>query len=161
MLLTYCQRVSKQHAVTCRPGTPVDSFLCHVADMLANMSATRWTDRHMSVVLTLVLTRRHPSLPAKLPHCCRLHHHCRCHCPLPLPSAIAVAVAVNHCRRRLCCVTVSHHHCSCGRPCHWPLPSPSPSAIAVAISISHHHQHCRWPFPRVVALARRELYSTN
>ncbi len=65
MLRTYCQHVSKQHAVTCRPGNPVDSFLCRVADMSADMSATRWPDRHMSVVLTLVLTRRHPTLPAK------------------------------------------------------------------------------------------------
>ncbi len=47
------------------PGTPVDSFLCRVADMLANMSATRRPDRHMSVVLTLVSTCRHPTLPAK------------------------------------------------------------------------------------------------
>ncbi len=45
---------------------PVDSFLCHVANMLADMSATRRPDRHMSVVLTLVSTRRHPTLPAKL-----------------------------------------------------------------------------------------------
>jgi hypothetical protein len=51
--------------VTCRPGTPADSYLCCVANMSANMSATRWPDRHMSVILTLVLTRRHLSLPAK------------------------------------------------------------------------------------------------
>jgi hypothetical protein len=31
------------------------------------MSATRWPDRHMSVVLTLVSTCRHPTLPAKVP----------------------------------------------------------------------------------------------
>ncbi len=65
MLLTYCRHVSKWHAVTCWPGTPANSFLCHVADMLANMSATRRPDRHMSVVLTLVSTCRHPTLPAK------------------------------------------------------------------------------------------------
>jgi hypothetical protein len=52
--------------VTCRPGTPVDSFLCHVANMSADMSATRRPDRHMSVILTLVSTRRHPTLPAEL-----------------------------------------------------------------------------------------------
>jgi hypothetical protein len=51
--------------VTCQPGTPVNSFLCHVADMSADMSATCRPDRHMSVVLTLVLTRQHPTLPAK------------------------------------------------------------------------------------------------
>jgi hypothetical protein len=64
MLPTYCRHVSKQHAVTCWPGTPMDSFLCRVADMSANMSATRWPDRYMSVILTLVLTCRHLTLPA-------------------------------------------------------------------------------------------------
>jgi hypothetical protein len=49
--------------VSCWPGTPVDSFLCHVANMSANMSVTCRPDRHMSVVLTLVLTCQH--LPAK------------------------------------------------------------------------------------------------
>jgi hypothetical protein len=34
--------------------------------MSANMSATLWPDRHMSVILTLVSTHRHPTLPAKL-----------------------------------------------------------------------------------------------
>jgi hypothetical protein len=90
---------------------------------------------------------------------CRLRHHCRCHCPLPLPSAIAIAVAVDHCRHRLCCVAISNCHCRC--PHHQPLLSPSPSAIAVAISIGHHCHCCRQPFPRVVALARQKLYSTN
>ncbi len=52
--------------MTCRPGTPADSFLCHVANMSADMSATRWPDRHMSIILTLVLTHRHPTFPAKL-----------------------------------------------------------------------------------------------
>ncbi len=51
--------------MSCWPGTQDDSFLCHVADMLANMSVTRLPDRHMSVVLTLVSTRQHPILPAK------------------------------------------------------------------------------------------------
>ncbi len=79
--------------------------------------------------------------------------HRRCHRPF------AVAVTVDHCRRCLCCVAVSHcqHRC----PCCWPLPSPLPSAIAVAISVGHHRRHCRWPFLRVVALARQEFYSTN
>ncbi len=52
--------------MTCWPGTPVDSFLCRVTNMSADMSATPQPDRHMSVVLTLVLTCRHPTLPAKL-----------------------------------------------------------------------------------------------
>ncbi len=101
-------------------------------------------------------------------HCrCRLRHHRRCHCPSPLLSAIAIVVAINHCRHHLCCVTVSHHRCRCRchrhhrRPCRRPLPSPSPSAIAVAISVGHHRHHRRGPFPRVVALAWQELYSTN
>ncbi len=107
-------------------------------------------------------------------HCdCRDHlhchhqlcHHCRCHCPSPLPSAIAVAVAVNHCCHCLCCIAISHCRCRCHCcrrcPCRWPLPSPSPLAIAVAISVGYHrHRRC-WPFPRVVALAWQELYSTN
>jgi hypothetical protein len=105
-------------------------------------------------------------------HChfdCRRHHHCRrqlhchrcCRCPLPspLPSAIAVAVPNNHCHRHLCCVAISHRCFRCPR-C-WPLPSPSPSAITVVISVGHHRRHCRWPFPRVVSLARQELYSNN
>ncbi len=94
-------------------------------------------------------------------HCCQLCCHHRCHCPLLLLSAIAVAVAVNHCRHHLCCITVSHRLCRCRHPCCWPLLSPSPSAIAVAISVGHHHhRHC-WSFPRVVAWAWQELYSTN
>ncbi len=92
---------------------------------------------------------------------CRLHHHCHCHCPLPSPLAIAIAVAINPCRRRLCCVAISHGRCCCHCPHHWPLPSPSPSAITVAISIGHLCHRHRRPFPRVVAMARQELYSTN
>jgi hypothetical protein len=111
-------------------------------------------------------------------HCHRHHHphlrlccRCRCHCRcnrnrnrpslLLLPWAIA-AVKVNHC------------HCQ-------PLPSllrccppslslsPLPSDIAVSVTVVDRSCHCRWPspspccrpFPRVVALARQELYSTN
>ncbi len=96
-----------------------------------------------------------------LRHCCRLRCRCRCRCPLPLPlpSAIAIAVAIDHPHRHLCRVPVNHcrHHC----PCRWPLPSPSLLAITVAISIGHHHCHRRWPFLRVVALARQDLYSNN
>ncbi len=92
--------------------------------------------------------------------------------PLPLPSPllsqlpIAIAAAVGHC---------------CGRHqplpppsllrCRQPslLPSPLPSDIAISVIFGHcschHHQPspspCRWPFPRVVALARQELYLTN
>jgi hypothetical protein len=57
--------------VTCQPdisGTPADSFFCHVADMSANMSATCQPNKHMSVVLTPILTHRHPKIPAK-PEC--------------------------------------------------------------------------------------------
>ncbi len=79
--------------------------------------------------------------------------------PLPflLPLAIAISIAVNHCHRHLCHVTVSHRCCCC--PCYRTLPSLSPLVITVAIS--DHRCHCRRPFPRVVALARRELYLNN
>ncbi len=46
-------------------GTLADSFLCLVADMLANMSATCCTDKHMSVNSNPVSTCQHPNLPAK------------------------------------------------------------------------------------------------
>ncbi len=94
---------------------------------------------------------------------CHLRRHCcrRCPLPMPLPSAIAVAVTIDHCCRHLCCIAVSHCCCRCPCTCHRPLSSPSPSAIAVAISIGYHHCRCRWPFPRVVALVRQELYSNN
>jgi hypothetical protein len=104
---------------------------------------------------------RHCHRRCHLRCCCQLRHHCCCRCTLLLPLAIAIAVAVDHRRRRLCWVAISHHCRRRRRPRHWPLPSPSLLAIAVAISIGH-HRHCRcWPFPRVVALARQELYSTN
>jgi hypothetical protein len=45
------------------------AFLCRVADMSADMSATCRPDKHMSVVLTLVSTCRHPTLPAKFELC--------------------------------------------------------------------------------------------
>ncbi len=94
-------------------------------------------------------------------HCrCQLRYHCHCRCPLPSPLAIAVAVTVDH-RRRPCCVAVSHPHHHCRRPRHRPLPSLSPLAIAVAISVGHHCHRRHWPFLRVVALARQELYLTN
>jgi hypothetical protein len=54
--------------VTCWPKisvTPADSFLCHVADMSADMSATYRPNRHMSVNLTLVSTCQHPTIPAR------------------------------------------------------------------------------------------------
>ncbi len=85
---------------------------------------------------------------------------------LLLQSPITVAAAVGH---------------SCGR--REPLPPPSllrhrqPSLslspllsdIAVSVIVGHCSCHCRWPsplpcrwlFPRVVALAQQELYSTN
>jgi hypothetical protein len=119
--------------------------------------------------------KRQPSLCHCCPrhgrhHCdchCRLHHHsqlhCRCCCCHPSLSLslldIAVAVAVDHCHCRLCHVAISH--CRCRRPPHRPLPFLSLSAIAVAISLGHHRHHRRWPFLRVVALARQELYSNN
>ncbi len=90
--------------------------------------------------------------------------------PLPSPSPsqlpIAVAAAVGHC-------------CSCREPspppslsrCCQPLllPLPLPSDIAISVIVGHRSCHrrwpsplpCHWPFPRVVALARQELYSTN
>jgi hypothetical protein len=71
--------------------------------------------------------------------------------PLPLP----IAVIVGHPRHHLCCIAVSHCCCRCPR-C-WPLPSPSTSAIAVDISVGHHRCRHHRPFPRVVALVRREL----
>jgi hypothetical protein len=46
-------------------STPADSFLCPVDIMLANMSATCQPNRHMSVILTLILTRQHLAIPAK------------------------------------------------------------------------------------------------
>ncbi len=86
--------------------------------------------------------------------------------PLPLQSPIAVATAMGHC-------------CGCHKPSPLPslpccrqqflLPSPLPSDIAVSVIVSHrscHHHRpsplpCHWSFPRVVALARQESYSTN
>jgi hypothetical protein len=54
---------------TCWPiisGNPANSFLCCVANMSANMMSTGQLDKHMSVVLTPVLTCRHPTIPAKV-----------------------------------------------------------------------------------------------
>jgi hypothetical protein len=86
--------------------------------------------------------------------------------PLLLQSLITVATAVGHC-------------CGCREPspppsllrCHQPLLSPLPLPLDIAVSvvighrICHHHRPslspCRWPFLRVVALARQELYLTN
>ncbi len=86
--------------------------------------------------------------------------------PLPSQLPITLAPAVGHC---------------CG--CHEPVPPqsllrhrqpllslfPLPSDIAVSVIVSHCSCHRRWPspspcrrpFPRVVALAQQELYSTN
>jgi hypothetical protein len=58
-----CQQVTYRPDTT---GTPVDSFLCCVTDMLADMSAPCRPNKHMSVVLTPVLTHQHPTIPAKL-----------------------------------------------------------------------------------------------
>ncbi len=86
--------------------------------------------------------------------------------PSPLQSPIAIAAAMGHC-------------CSCREPspppsltrCRQPLLllSPLPLDIAISVIDGHHSCHrcrpsllpCRWPFPRVVALAWQELYSTN
>ncbi len=105
--------------------------------------------------------RHHLRCHRQLRPCCRRCHRRRCRCPspLPLPSAIAIVVAINHRRRHLCHVAISN--CCRRRPRRQPLLSPSPLAIAVAISVGHHCCHCRWPFPSVVALARRTLYSNN
>ncbi len=85
-------------------------------------------------------------LPLQLPIAvtAAMGHCCGCREPLPLPSLL-------RCRQPMLSplpllldisVSVIVGHCSCHR--RWPSPSP-----------------CRWPFPRVVALAWQELYSTN
>jgi hypothetical protein len=86
--------------------------------------------------------------------------------PLPLQLPIAVTAAMGHC-------------CSRREPSLPPslslrrqpllLPSPLPSDIAISVIVGHcscHHLRpsqspYRRPFPRVVALARQELYLTN
>jgi hypothetical protein len=92
--------------------------------------------------------------------------------PLPSPSPspsqlpIAVTTAVNHC-------------CGCREPslppsllrCRQPslLLLPLPLAISVSVIVRHRSCHCcwpsllpcHWPFLRVFALVRQELYSTN
>ncbi len=86
--------------------------------------------------------------------------------PSPLQSPIAIAAAMGHC-------------CSCHEPLpppslsrhHQPLLSPLPLLLDIAVSFTvghcscHRRQAsplpCRWPFLRVVALVRQELYSTN
>ncbi len=105
--------------------------------------------------------RCHCNCRCHLRRCCRLRHHRHCCCLSSLLLAIAVAVAVNHRHRHLCFVAISHRGCHCRCPCHQPLLSLSPLAIAVAISIGHHCHPYGRPFPRVVALAQQELYSTN
>ncbi len=87
--------------------------------------------------------------------------------PLPLPLPIAMAVGHRHCGRHQPSPLPSLLRCR--QPLPLPLPLPlllatailSPLAIAVAISIGHHRHRHHWPFPRVVALAWQELYSTN
>jgi hypothetical protein len=86
--------------------------------------------------------------------------------PSPLQSPIAVAAAINHCCGHREPLPPPSLLC-----CHQPslLPSPLPSDIVVSVIVSHRSCHCRrpspspchWPFLRVVALARQELYSTN
>ncbi len=85
---------------------------------------------------------------------------------LPLLSPITIATAMGHCCSRretspppslLCCRQPSL------------LPSPLLLGIAVSAIVGHRSCHCHWPsplpcswqFPRVVALARQELYLTN
>ncbi len=86
--------------------------------------------------------------------------------PLPLQSPIAIAATVGHCCG--CCETSPLPSLSrCRQPLL--LTSPLPLDIAVSVITSHRSCHCRqpsqlpchWPFPRVVALARQELHSTN
>ncbi len=171
-----CQEPSplkeRKHSLQCHPQdsalVSALSFVsmgvearCHPCHSAAHCRHMKWQP---------CLCHRHPchghchcNRHCHLRHCCLLHHHCRCRCrcPSPSPSAIAVAVAANHCCRHLVCVAVSHCRCRCQSPCHWPLPSPSRSAITVVISVGHRCHPCRQPFPRVVALGGRELYSTN
>jgi hypothetical protein len=86
--------------------------------------------------------------------------------PLPLQSPIAIATAVGHC--------CGHHEPlpppSLLRRCQpllSSLPLPSDNAVSVIVGRCSCHRRrpsplpCRWPFPRVVALARQELYLTN
>ncbi len=86
--------------------------------------------------------------------------------PLSLQSPITVAAAVGDCcRHHEPLPPLSRLHC------HQPLllPLPLPLDIAVSVIVGHCSCHCRqpsplpchWPFPRVVALARQELYLTN
>ncbi len=88
--------------------------------------------------------------------------------PSPLPSQLPIAIA-----------TAVGHRCGCREPLLLPslscccqpllLPSPLPSDIAIFVTVGYcscHHCRpsplpCRWPFPRVVALVRQELYLTN
>ncbi len=167
-----CQEPSplkgSKHSLQCHPH---DAVLVNALSFVSMGVEARCRPCHSAAYC------RHMKRQPSLCHCCPCHGHChcncrrhlccrcrfRCHChrcpPLPLPSAIAVAVTVNHPHCHLCSVAISHFR-RC-RPCGRPLPYPSPLAIAVAISIGHHHHRRGWPFPRVVALARQELYSTN
>ncbi len=85
---------------------------------------------------------------------------------LPLQLPITVAAAVNHyysCRGPSPPPSLLHHL--------QPLLSllPLPLDISISVIVGHCSCHrrrpspspCRWPFPRVVALARQELYSAN
>jgi hypothetical protein len=86
--------------------------------------------------------------------------------PSLLQSPIAVAAAMGH--------SFSHREPSpppsllrCRQPSLLPLPLPLDIAVSVIIGHCSCHRRrpsplpCRWPFPRVVALARQELYLTN
>ncbi len=88
--------------------------------------------------------------------------------PSPLPSQLPITViaAVNHCCG--CCEPLPPPSLSrCRQPLLLPLPLPSDIAVSVIVGHRSCHLHCpsplpcRWPFPRVVALAPQELYSTN
>jgi hypothetical protein len=66
--LSCCQHIANMSAndMLCHVSlVPRLIAFCVVSPTCWPMSATRCPDRHMSVVLTLVSTRQHPTLPAK------------------------------------------------------------------------------------------------
>ncbi len=98
-----------------------------------------------------------------------------------LANAVAVANSVAIAVAIVIAIALAHRHCCCRQPfplrspslsrCRQPslLLSPLLSAIAISVTVCHRSCHChrpspllcRYQFPRVVALARQELYSTK
>ena len=68
MLPTYADMLPTYPYVTCRldiVSTFADTVFGHVANMLADMSATCWANTHVSVDSTIFLTFENPTFPAK------------------------------------------------------------------------------------------------